>query len=749
MRVTRSAAASAVPVPTPAAATSEANLNGPVTVQPRGTLLAVRVSDGVVLHVSASTELVGLRPSEVLGRPLSDTLGPKAAGQILAQAVAGTDLMTINPVSVVLPEERGGGAYDAILHRPRPGTDPDGSFVVVELEPAPGPRGATSGYGPLRTALAGLERAGSLDDLYDVALEAVRSLTGFDRVSLHLLDPQGNTEVVAEARARGLLPWTGVHFPASDLPPEVRDLHSRVRVHLVDDVDADPVPVLSHDDGGPVPDLGAATLRAEPRSYVTLHRSRGARAVLGVGLLHGGELWGVVSCHHARPRRISYGVRVAVELLMGNLSALRAAQLGTDRDAEARRQDRALAHLAADSRDESVPLGTAITRSGWTRRLVRADGAIVSAEGRVTSVGHVPDEAGQRALIDWVATAGDEVVLTDCLGESAPDVAAAAPEFAGAMGIALPEGQVLIWLRDEVQRRVEWGSDPSTSRPVRADDPIRTMLRASEERWREVVDSHSLPWLPDQVETATALRGHLLEALYLRGRQEVRATTELQRSLLPRELDHVDGWSIEARYESAGAGLVGGDWYDALVLPSGHLALVVGDVTGHGLQAAATMGQLRTALRTSLVGSASAREGVRLLFEMVRWTLPGEVATLTVALVDPVTGEVENVSLGHPPLLVVHDDGSVCWAPKASAPPLGLAREVPPADRLVVPPGGALVLYSDGLVERRDESVSDGLARLADAFAAGPRTDVDDVVRVARDERSADDATLMVVRRQA
>ncbi len=753
--MTKSAAASAAPVPALGeAAVSEALARAqvPATVQPRGTLLGVRVSDGVVLHASANTELLGLRAQEVLGRPLSDVLGGQAAGQVLAPVVAGTDLATVNPVVLELPGERGGGRYEAILHRPRRTSVSAPALVVVELEPSPPSpvRNVATGYGPLRTALADLELADSIDELYDVALEAVRALTGLERVSLYLLDAQGNAEVVAEAHRRGLLPWTGIHFPSSDIPAEVRELHSSVRVHVVDDLEAEPVPVLAVDEPGAATqlDLTAATLRAEPGWYVDLHRSRGARAVMGVGLFHAGELWGVLYGHHyGEPRRVPYDVRVGVELLASTLSALRAAQLGADRDAEARRQERVLAHLAADSRDESVPLGTAITRSGWTRRLVRADGAIVRAEGRVTSVGHVPDDAGQQALIAWVADAGEEVVATDCLREAAPDVAAVAPEVAGVMGIALPEGQVLIWLRDEVQRRVEWGSDPSTSRPLRADDPIRTMLRASEERWREVVDGHSLPWTVDQVESAAALRGHLLEALYLRGRKEVRATEELQRSLLPHELAHVEGWSVEARYEAAGAGLVGGDWYDALVLPSGHLALVVGDVTGHGLQAAATMGQLRTALRTSLVGCSTAHEAVRLLFEVVRWTLPREVATLTVALVDPVTGVVENISLGHPPLLVVHPDGRVRWAPRAGAPPLGLAVEVPPANRVEVPLGGALVLYSDGLVERRDESIGDGLARLADAFRAGPATDIDDIVKLTRDERSADDATLLVVRR--
>jgi hypothetical protein len=378
------------------------------------------------------------------------------------------------------------------------------------------------------------------------------------------------------------------------------------------------------------------------------------------------------------------------------------------------RVERVLAHLAAESRDESVPLGVAITRAGWTRRLVRADGAMVRAEDRVTFVGDVPaDDEAQLALLDWVADVGEDVVRTDDLPAEAPHVAAKAPGVRSVMGITLPERQVLVWVRSP-------GPDGTTS-----------------------------PWTEHQAESAAALRGHLMESLYVRGRRELRATGELQRSLLPADLPQVDGWTVEARYEIAGTGLVGGDWYDALRLPSGRIALVVGDVTGHGVHAAAAMGQLRTALRAGLVTRPSAREAVETLRETALWTLPGEVATLCVVLVDPATGEAEHVSLGHPPVLVVNPDGTACWGPEATRPPLGVAQSVPDAVRLQVPEGGALVLYSDGLIERRGESIRVGLARLERAFMPGPDADLDTVVRRARDARSADDATLLVARRGA
>jgi len=105
--------------------------------------------------------------------------------------------------------------------------------------------------------------------------------------------------------------------------------------------------------------------------------------------------------------------------------------------------------------------------------------------------------------------------------------------------------------------------------------------------------------------------------------------------------------------------------------------------------------------------------------------------------------------VGHPPLLVVGPDGTTRWAGRASVPPLGLVDRAPTAEEVQVPPGGALVLYSDGLVERRGESIRDGLDRLAAVFADGPGVEVDGIVAAARDPRSADDATLLAVRRDA
>ncbi len=164
------------------------------------------------------------------------------------------------------------------------------------------------------------------------------------------------------------------------------------------------------------------------------------------------------------------------------------------------------------------------------------------------------------------------------------------------------------------------------------------------------------------------------------------------------------------------------------------------------------MGQLGTTLRAALVSTGSAVEAVTLLGAgPARWTLPGEVATIAVAVLDPVTGVVEHVSLGHPPLLVVAPDGTTQLDPRARSCPRSASwTACRPRSTSRCRPAARSCCTANGLVERREESILDGLRRLAAFFAAEPGTvDVDGVVAAARDPRSADDATLLLVRRDA
>ena len=225
----------------------------------------------------------------------------------------------------------------------------------------------------------------------------------------------------------------------------------------------------------------------------------------------------------------------------------------------------------------------------------------------------------------------------------------------------------------------------------------------------------------------------------------------LQRTLMPVRLPDSPGVRLAGRYRPAHPGAqLGGDWYDTFTLPDGRIALVIGDVVGHGIPAATLMAQLRTALRAfASEGHSPATVASRLNDLLVRE--PGEpTATLAFLALDQETNRVRAVSAGHPPPLLV-GEGSASYVDLPAGPPVGAARVARFIEQEIeVPVGTLLLLYTDGLIERRDESLAAGLDRLREsARAAGsssPQAFCDLVLsRLLEDNEQEDDVALIAM----
>ncbi len=193
----------------------------------------------------------------------------------------------------------------------------------------------------------------------------------------------------------------------------------------------------------------------------------------------------------------------------------------------------------------------------------------------------------------------------------------------------------------------------------------------------------------------------------------------LQRSLLPERLPRLDGIELAARYLPAGAGsAIGGDWYDAIELEDGRVAVVVGDVVGHGLRAAATMGQLRNAFRAYGLVESTPAEVMGCVNRLLARNDEGAMATVLYLVIDRDRGEVVFASAGHPPALILAE-GESRFLEGGRSVPVGAADPVAFREgRATLPSGATLLLYTDGLVERRDTPLADRLAELAAAAQA-------------------------------
>jgi serine phosphatase RsbU (regulator of sigma subunit)/anti-sigma regulatory factor (Ser/Thr protein kinase) len=236
-------------------------------------------------------------------------------------------------------------------------------------------------------------------------------------------------------------------------------------------------------------------------------------------------------------------------------------------------------------------------------------------------------------------------------------------------------------------------------------------------------------------------------ALYERERAVART---LQRSLLPEKLPSPPGYRLAARYVPAGGGEVGGDWYDAFLLPGGAVGVVIGDVVGRGLNAASVMGRLRNSLRALALEGDSPGEVLHRLDRLLQHLDPDEMATVLFGVLDPGDHTFRFANAGHLPLLIRGADGAVRTTEGMGSPPLGVVvmGQPYPEEVETLAAGTSFLLYTDGLVERRDASLDRGLDQLARVFevARGPEEQADAILEdLIGGQEIEDDVALLVV----
>ncbi|MGY1777145.1 SpoIIE family protein phosphatase [Geodermatophilus sp. SYSU D00804] len=702
----------------------------PGAIQPHGALLAVTEPDLAVVVASANAAAVlGTDPT---GRTLADLLTPAELDRLRAALAA--DLAEADPLRVA----PAGTELDLVLSR-------SGDLLVTEWEPVAGAgQAGAAWHRRLPTVLQRLSAPTSLEGLTAVLAREVRALTGFDRVMVYRFDAEWNGEVVAEDRRADLEPFLGLHYPAGDIPAQARALYATNWMRLIPDATYTPVPLeppLVPGTGRPL-DLSGAVLRSVSPVHLEYLANMGVTASMSVSLIDRGKLWGLVACHgYSGAHRPSYADRTAAEFLG------RTASLLLHTTVEAGERDRVVAVaqreaelVAAIGRTPRTPAAALVDGDLTALDLLPAAGAAIRLDGRLHLLGRTPPADRVAAVVPAVLRAGG---ATDRLTLALPGFDDLADDASGVLAVEVGggRGDFLAWFRPETPREVSWGGDPHTSKVTDG----RLSPRRSFARWTETVRGTARPWREHEVAAARALAGHLGEARLARAGEDDRLSAALQRTLLLEELPKVPGVALGARYRPSEADVVGGDWYDLVPLPSGRLAVVLGDVAGHGLTAASVTAQLRHALRAALLRDEGPAAALAELNRLVAALLPGEMATALVVQLDPAGGALALANAGHLPAVHAHD-GAARLVTDGRGPALGLLDDADfPEVELRLDPGDRLLLYSDGLVERRDRPLPEGLeaVRATVAGLAGEPQEVVDGVVAALDPAGTDDVTVV------
>ena len=429
-------------------------------IQSHGVLFGVDQATGVVVVASENVE-------HWLGRDLRD-----AGSEMLTWAIGHG--VAVDPVRA----EFEGAVYDVITHR---GTSP----LLIELEPI------VAGLDYVRTGVvSAIQRIAVLsdpDELRQQAAREIKAITGYDRVMCYHFHDDGHGQIVADEREPDMEPYFGLHFPASDIPAQARELYIEKRSRVIARTD-DPGLALHTllPEEAPV-DLGATELRAVSPHHLQFMRNMGQASTVSFAVVIDDRLVGMFTCAHRTPRRIPVLLRRALEVM--------ATQVGTQL-AAAEQIRRLRRQLEARERRISIiapiygrtDVG-AVLMSGERTVLdvVPADGALLRLGGAVHTVGVVPRPDRLFAVVDEL---GAGRLLWEALPLERPELAVEVPGVTGLLIVPLSgDGDSLVFVRSEVSRSVDWLGD---QRPGNRDDPLSP--RRSFSAWRESVSGRSLPW---------------------------------------------------------------------------------------------------------------------------------------------------------------------------------------------------------------------------------------------------------------
>jgi serine phosphatase RsbU (regulator of sigma subunit) len=234
--------------------------------------------------------------------------------------------------------------------------------------------------------------------------------------------------------------------------------------------------------------------------------------------------------------------------------------------------------------------------------------------------------------------------------------------------------------------------------------------------------------------------------------ETLEAAERLQRAVLPELPAEIPGWEVASYYSPAGRTEIGGDFFDILPQADGQLVVLVGDVMGRGVRAAAAMAQIRAAIRAYVAIDPDPAHVLTMMDRLFAAYGMSQLVTLVYLLADAAHDRVAMVNAGHPPPVVLCTDGSVVQLPSTGGPPLGTGEGVREVTVFPLKPGDLVLAFTDGLIERRDEDIDVGQQRVADAVTAlrGERLaeGLEQMVTSIRDHTRSDDVAALAVRRR-
>lgn len=459
------------------------------TIQPFGSLVVARQSDGLIEHVSANLmESIGWSPEFLLGKSLSVLFDQTRQSDLTLSHGELAFQEPSNPWSASLRDQEGNKRSVTCLSHHR------GGNVFYEFFHGDVAKSDPSSMAQLRQQMMEqLRKPNTIQAASETAVRVIRALTGYDRVMFYRFHPSGHGEVTAESTSRGDR-FLGLHYPATDIPEPARRQLMLNKVRVLMDTEAQPMDILHAPSADEPLDLSLVKLRAVSPIHITYLRNMGTQASLTLSVIVSGKLWGMVACHHYSPKTLSahdlYSCDLAAQMIELFIEGL----ISSQRDQLIIKAQQAAVTISQQDENDRETTTILADVAQTLAEEFNADAVAAHIDGK-----WVPLWKGSNAPLDLSplhAHCNDGLFTTDRLKEIITVPPDQQEDCAGVAFLSIDPGQndFLALIRNEYRRSVDWAGPPAKPAQYKSDGTLHLEPRRSFEKWTEAIEGKSKPF---------------------------------------------------------------------------------------------------------------------------------------------------------------------------------------------------------------------------------------------------------------
>ncbi|WP_442588016.1 ATP-binding protein [Pedobacter sp. AW31-3R] len=512
----------------------------PGRIQSHGFMVAIHHQTLTITYISSnSSEFLPSLTKDILGLSIAEVepllalnTGEGQLLQLLKLGAAQQNFETINPYPIKI----NGNEYYLII-------SVSGPEFLLEFEPVTIQYDIQNLIGKsVSEILAGKD----LQSLLNNTAKGIKDIIHYDRVMIYKFLEDGHGEVISEVKNEELESFYGLHYPASDIPKQARELYKLNYTRIIADVSSVSADILTYQEDIPL-DLTHAVLRAVSPIHIQYLKNMGVESSFSISLLLDGELWGLIACHNYSPKFIDYKAREAAKLIGKIVSS---ALEYREEEEESDKNSQYLAALNGINLQltKDGELHAALTGKEYSLKdIIGATGVAVLFENEISTKGKTPQTAQLTELFNWLKiTMHDGVYYTHRLPEVYPPAKAFKEIGSGIIAcmISRDMSEMVVWFKPEQITTIKWAGDPNKPVVISPDGLMNLSPRNSFETWSEMVEHTAVKWTKAEISNVIKIRERILSAIHKKA-GEIRMLNER----LKRAYEELDTFSYTISHD--------------------------------------------------------------------------------------------------------------------------------------------------------------------------------------------------------